>query len=83
MSYEELQQTAAALRDSLKIDETAIRKIIATPIPFSDQAFEGQADEMMEQATLALRHIEDARMRLGKFLQYAGTGVSKFDIETQ
>ena len=35
--------------------------------------------EAIAQATLAMRHIEDARMRYGKVLQYLGDGVSKFD----
>ena len=79
MSFEELKSTVTALRESIGIDVKAIRSVIATPIPFSDQAFEGQADEMIENATLAMRHMEDARMRLGKFLQYAGDGISIFD----
>ena len=32
-----------------------------------------------EIGELAVRHIEDARMRLGKVLQYAGVGVSIYD----
>lgn len=28
---------------------------------------------------LAIRHLEDARMRLGKVIQYAGDGVSCYD----
>lgn len=32
--------------------------------------------EMIAQAMLALRHIEDARMRFGKVIQYADNGQS-------
>jgi hypothetical protein len=35
--------------------------------------------EVAANAVLAIRHIEDARMRLGKVLQYLGDGVSCYD----
>ena len=35
--------------------------------------------EAFAQATLAMRHIEDARMRYGKVIQYLGDGVSIYD----
>ena len=35
--------------------------------------------EMAENLMLAVRHMEDARMRLGKAIQYSGDGVSKYD----
>lgn len=35
--------------------------------------------EAIAQSMLAVRHIEDARMRLGKVLQYIRDGVSAFD----
>ena len=35
--------------------------------------------EQKAQAMLAVRHLEDARMRLGKVIQYNGTGVSCYD----
>jgi hypothetical protein len=36
--------------------------------------------EVISNLTLAIRHIEDARMRIGKVMQYAfGDGVSCFD----
>lgn len=35
--------------------------------------------EAIAQATLAMRHIEDARMRYGKVIQYLGDGVSVYD----
>lgn len=34
--------------------------------------------EVIAQCMLALRHIEDARMRYGKCIQYATTGESSF-----
>ena len=35
--------------------------------------------EAAAQAMLSVRHLEDARMRLGKVIQYSGDGVSCFD----
>jgi hypothetical protein len=35
--------------------------------------------EMQAQKMLAVRHLEDARMRLGKVIQYAEGGVSILD----
>jgi len=38
-----------------------------------------QHDEVYANIMLAYRHLEDARMRVGKILQAAGGGVSIFD----
>ena len=38
--------------------------------------------EMIANATLAYRHLEDASMRLGKAIQAADGGVSVYDRET-
>ena len=35
--------------------------------------------EVLAQITLALRHIEDARMRLGKTIQYSDDSISCYD----
>ncbi len=45
----------------------------------SEQAYPDQHGEMKAQIMLAVRHFEDARMRLGKVLQYADNGVSIYD----
>lgn len=44
-----------------------------------EQSYQGQAEEMFAQITLAFRHLEDARMRVGKVIQYWGNGVSIYD----
>ena len=36
--------------------------------------------EVAANLMLAVRHLEDARMRLGKAIQYSGNGASKYDI---
>lgn len=39
----------------------------------------GSEAEAWDQALLSIRHIEDARMRLGKVIQHSGDGVSIYD----
>lgn len=53
------------------------------PIFLEPEVFRGQHDEMKENAMLALRHLEDARMRLGKVIQYSNDGVSKYDLPVE
>ncbi len=51
--------------------ETSVRGLVA---------HKTVTDEAAEQAMLAVRHLEDARMRLGKVIQHTvGGGVSCFD----
>lgn len=45
----------------------------------SDDSSTNRQGEVIAQLTLARRHLEDARMRLGKAIQYHGDGVSKYD----
>jgi hypothetical protein len=44
-----------------------------------EQVFLGQHDEMQANMMLSFRHLEDARMRLGKVMQQIQGGVSIFD----
>ena len=43
------------------------------------EGYKGQHGEMVANIMLAYRHLEDARMRVGKILQAAGDGVSILD----
>lgn len=43
------------------------------------QTYDGQHNEMKANIMLAYRHLEDARMRVGKILQAADDGVSILD----
>jgi len=66
------------LRTSLGSIETAIREYVEAVKHAEDQ--EGfNRGECTAQAMLALRHVEDARMRIGKVIQYADGGVSVYD----
>lgn len=64
------------LRDRLKNIESEARRYVQ----FIKDSHEDLHDkwECIAQAMLALRHIEDARMRFGKVIQYATTGESNY-----
>ncbi len=59
----ELESVAREFADILKSDTTT---------QFADKG------EVIASAMLALRHIEDARMRYGKCIQYTTTGESSY-----
>lgn len=65
-----------SLRDSLKNIEAQARRYVQ----FIKDSTENLHDksECIAQAMLAIRHIEDARMRFGKVIQYATTGESSY-----
>ena len=45
----------------------------------AEQEYAGQRSEMKANVMLAYRHLEDARMRVGKILQAADDGISILD----
>lgn len=77
---ETLRSVCDRLRAQLLAVELEARTIIRHPdldAPAQPGASHGEA---RAQSVLAYRHIEDARMRLGKVLQhFDGGGVSTFD----
>lgn len=76
---ETFESRCERLRFSLKAIEVEVRSLKEDPDLKAPDAYPGQHGEMIAQSMLAVRHIEDARMRLGKVLQYAGDGVSIYD----
>ena len=76
---ETLKEQCDRLRATLGKVEAEARGIKEHPAFKEADAYAGQHGEMIAQSMLAVRHIEDARMRLGKVLQYAGDGVSIYD----
>lgn len=76
---ETLEERCNRLRAALKDIERDARAIREDYLNGHPEVYPGQADEMAAQSMLAVRHIEDARMRLGKVLQYNGDGVSIYD----
>lgn len=74
-----IEEACNDLRDQCKEIEKAARGLVGHSVFSEEQAFANQHGEMKAQIMLAVRHLEDARMRLGKVCQYAGAGVSIFD----
>jgi len=66
-------------RKELKGQEIRLRAMMNNDIYKGEQKFINQHNEIKAQTMLAVRHIEDARMRIGKMLQYADDGVSILD----
>ena len=74
-----LTDCCTEMRTEIKVIEIKARHM-AKNVPSSQpQAFDGQHGEMIAQTMLAVRHLEDARLRLGKVIQYSGDGVSIYD----
>lgn len=67
-------------RNVLHIIETNLRNDL-TEVEMSGETRSGQRREVAAQLTLAFRHCEDARMRIGKVLQHLGDGDSVFDTK--
>lgn len=73
MEPETLKSVCDGYRSALKTIEDAARSI-------ATRCFGEKQAEAGAQAMLAVRHIEDARMRLGKVIQHTdGGGVSIYD----
>ncbi len=64
-----------------EIEETGkrTRALQHHPVFSGEQGYPGQHGEMKANIMLAYRHLEDARMRIGKILQAADDGVSILD----
>ena len=75
---ETLTGFAESMRNELKQLEDKARDY-KTQLSISDCHISWDKWEYIAQATIAIRHIEDARMRYWKVIQYLGDGVSKFD----
>lgn len=67
------------LRGSILTLEHQARDLMEHPVFHEEQSRVGQHGEMKANIMLAVRHLEDARMRLGKVIQHAEDGVSIYD----
>lgn len=74
-----LKDMCDAIRAELLGVEKTVRAFKGRPECQGPDAYPGQHGEMVAQSMLAVRHLEDARMRIGKVLQYARDGVSILD----
>jgi hypothetical protein len=73
-----IEDVANGLREQCKALEVSIRRMVDHGVYQGEQAFVNQHGEMKAQTMLAVRHLEDARMRLGKICQYAGNGINDY-----
>jgi hypothetical protein len=73
---EKIRHLCDELRTQLLGIEQFARQLKDHSATKQPDTFPGQRGEMIAQSMLAVRHIEDARMRLGKVLQYSRDGVS-------
>jgi hypothetical protein len=74
-----LRAQASEMREDLRQIEVQTRRLRDLEAFKMPDKFLGQHGEMIAQSMLAVRAIEEARMRLGKVLQYAGDGVSIYE----
>ena len=76
---ENLKETCDKLRKDIA-DSGVMAKDLMLHSDFDgEQSYVGQHSEMKANIMLTYRHLEDARMRVGKILQAAGDGVSLLD----
>ena len=67
------------MRKQLGKDAQIVKYLRVHEVFGGHEIYSGQYGEMHANITLAYRHLEDARMRIGKILQAAGDGVSILD----
>ena len=78
LTVEGLIARANSGRESLKQQEAHIRDFVAQ-VKETPDAEGFNKGECIAHAMIALRAVEDARMRLGKVIQYADGGESVYD----
>ena len=76
MSDTEIIQDVKELRADASILSGEVRDLINHSVFDGEQTAVGQHSEMKANIMLAYRHLEDARMRLGKVIQAYDGGTS-------
>ena len=79
MGDETLKETVDGQRADIEIMKRCVKALMGHDDFRGEQASQGQHAEMKANIMLAYRHLEDARMRLGKVLQAQAGGVSCYD----
>ncbi len=69
----EIEKNVLALRSNIVIADLTTRPDVPGDAPPADRI------EMVANVVLAYRHLEDARMRLGKVIQAYDGGISVYD----
>ena len=76
---ENLESACERLRGNVRDIGKEVKALMDHSDFKGEQAFNGQHGEMKANLMLSFRHLEDARMRLGKVMQQIQGGVSIFD----
>ena len=75
-----LKEICDKLRRNIKDEGDLVNALLShSDLSVKVETYPGQHVEMKANIMLTYRHLEDARMRVGKILQAAGDGVSIFD----
>lgn len=77
----DLIRLCRSIRDDIAILEDSVRDLRQHGDLDSDEAPDANKAEIRGNAMLAYRHLEDARMRLGKVIQHAEGRGSIYDQE--
>ena len=77
MTTQEFTLACTGLRSNVRYEELRVRELT----PFVTDLPDAEWTEVNAHLMLAVRHLEDARMRLGKAIQYATGGDSCYDQE--
>jgi ribosomal protein S2 len=72
VTSEAVVEIATEFREELKKLEKKARDFIFEKVGRIEGIDLSMRKECIEQATIAMRHIEDARMKYGKVIQYSG-----------
>ncbi len=76
---EEMKAICDRMRVSIKDAGEEIKNLLYHSDFDKEETYPDQHAEMKANIMLTYRHLEDARMRIGKILQAAGDGVSIHD----
>ncbi len=74
-----MKETCDKLRTVIQNQTVLLLQLKCHSVFDGQEDYVGQHSEMEANIMLACRHLEDARMRVGKILQAAGDGVSILD----
>ena len=74
-----IEECCSKYRTQIKDIGFAVKYMLNNGHFRNEQGFENQHCEMKDNIMLSYRHLEDARMRLGKVMQQIQGGVSKYD----
>lgn len=82
-SFEEVVKNVRGELDTFEKRLLAIKEELASPTSRIPAVQGENRGEMIANVMLAYRHLEDARMRMGKVLQARDGGVSVYDKGTK